>query len=196
MTMGRPPKPVEAKRRTGNPGKRRLPDPVTALPAVTDGAAPRVPVGLGSPGKRMWADLWRFSQAWMSPGMDYTVAEMACRTFDEIAGHRRDIARYGRVVEEPVHFEGKLVHLEDPANPDRTSSALLVTLKPNPALASLRAAEKSLGEWLSKLGIPPADRARLGLAQVRAESKLDQLMERREARRRAAAGDGGPDPPA
>lgn len=202
MTMGRPAKPVEVKRRQGNPGKRALPEPVTVLPGLQAGVVPRFPVGLASPGKRMWADLWRYTQAWMSTGMDLTSAELACRLFDEIAGHRKDIGRYGRLVEEPVLFEGHeaCVGGEWDTETERwVGGTPVVTLKANPALASLRAAEKSLGEWLSKMGIPPADRARLGLAQVKAESKLDELMERRQRRAQGRSGGQGvaaadPDP--
>lgn len=44
--------------------------------------------------------------------------------------------------------------------------------------------ERNLTTWLSLLGLTPADRSRLGVAEVRARSKLDALRERRDARPR------------
>jgi hypothetical protein len=53
---------------------------------------------------------------------------------------------------------------------------------------SLLEVEKAIASGLGALGFTPADRARLGLAEVRAKSKLEELMERRE--RLAESGNG------
>lgn len=50
--------------------------------------------------------------------------------------------------------------------------------------AALRQLDKQLVSNLSLLGFTPSDRSRLGLVQVRAKSKLEELMERRADRDR------------
>lgn len=47
---------------------------------------------------------------------------------------------------------------------------------------SLNETEKLIASNLGLLGFTPSDRARLGLAEVRAKSKLEELAERRESR--------------
>jgi hypothetical protein len=42
--------------------------------------------------------------------------------------------------------------------------------------------EKQITAWLSLLGLSPTDRSRLGVAEVRARTKLEELRARREAR--------------
>lgn len=48
--------------------------------------------------------------------------------------------------------------------------------------AALRQLDKQLVTNLSLLGFTPSDRSRLGLVQVKAKSKLEELMERRASR--------------
>jgi len=52
----------------------------------------------------------------------------------------------------------------------------------HPLLAQVAAARKLLWTQLGSFGLSPADRTRLGIAEVRAQSKFEQLLERREAR--------------
>jgi hypothetical protein len=47
---------------------------------------------------------------------------------------------------------------------------------------SLNETEKLIASNLGLLGFTPSDRARLGLAEVRAKSKLEQLMDLRDSR--------------
>ena len=47
---------------------------------------------------------------------------------------------------------------------------------------SLLETEKLIQSSLSLLGFTPSDRSRLGLAEVKAKSKLEELMDRRAAR--------------
>jgi len=57
---------------------------------------------------------------------------------------------------------------------------------------ALRQLDKQLVSNLSLLGFTPSDRSRLGLVQVRAKSKLEELMERRASRDfRLLDGEGG-----
>lgn len=58
--------------------------------------------------------------------------------------------------------------LDDEFHP-KTHSAYIATVK-------------ELGVCLSKLGLSPSDRSRLGVAEVKARSKLEELMDRRRTR--------------
>ena len=165
---GRPPKPVEVHRRNGNPSRRHLPEPVVVLPPAPVGG-PIPPEGLGDTGRRFWVDAWQAGSAWLSPAIDFGTVELAARTFDEIVGHRQEIAARGAVIESPIMYKGEAV-------PE------VYELKPNPAMKMLRDAEKSLLAILIELGFTPSARARLGLVQVKAQSKLEQLARAREER--------------
>lgn len=46
----------------------------------------------------------------------------------------------------------------------------------------LKVVEENLTKWLSLAGLPPTDRARLGLTKVRAQSALEQLAAKRGRR--------------
>lgn len=50
------------------------------------------------------------------------------------------------------------------------------------ARAELRELEKRITQWLSLLGFTPTDRARLGVAEVKARTKLEELADRRAKR--------------
>jgi phage terminase small subunit len=117
----------------------------------------------------MWADLWRYTQAWVSPGIDSTTVELACRAFDDVARARRLVERHGMLVEEPICS----------ANGTVVGSRLVA----NPAVRMCREAERAVLEWLTKLAVPPVDRARMGLAQVKTQSKFEELVARRSAPR-------------
>ena len=54
-----------------------------------------------------------------------------------------------------------------------------------PAVARLDRVERNLTTWLSLLGLTPTDRSRLGVAEVKARSKLEALRDRRASRSRA-----------
>ena len=67
---------------------------------------------------------------------------------------------------------------------DRRSS-LLVQLESHPAERSthmsINEIEKLISSNLGLLGFTPTDRSRLGVAEVKATSKIEELMARREA---------------
>ena len=54
----------------------------------------------------------------------------------------------------------------------------------------LRELDRQIVSNLSLLGFTPSDRSRLGVAEVKAKSKLEELMERRATRSERLAGDG------
>ena len=53
-----------------------------------------------------------------------------------------------------------------------------------PEVVRLDRVERNLSLWFSQCGLSPSDRSRLGVAEVRAQSKLEELRARREARGR------------
>jgi hypothetical protein len=67
---------------------------------------------------------------------------------------------------------------------ERESLRGLIDLNPEDTRlrAALRALDKQLVSNLSLLGLTPSDRSRLGLIEVKQQSKLEELMARRAAR--------------
>ena len=61
--VGRPPKPVEQKRRTGNPGKRPLPEVTIAIPTSPVAPVPHRP--LGPAGQQFWERVWSVGFTWI-----------------------------------------------------------------------------------------------------------------------------------
>lgn len=142
MPAGRPPKPVEQKRRLGNPGKRRLPVPLvvlapSSLPATDD----RIIETLVETGVASWIGQ-----------TDMPTVRLAQRLWD-------DSERLRAVLDDEFS---------------------------EPAFRAYRDTIKELRACLSLLGLSPSDRSRLGVAEVRTRSKLEELMDRRAARRTRA----------
>lgn len=162
MPGGRPPKPIEVKRRTGNPGKRALPkrNASTALEPVGPNL-PAVPMTLQVHGRGTWAVIWTGGQAWLSPKVDLIRVETVCRLVDDLASYREYVTRLGPVLEEGLATPAGIV----------VGSRFVA----NPAVKMLRDAEKQLDRELSALGFDPASRSKLGLAEVKKQSILETL---------------------
>ncbi len=79
--QGRPPKPVEQKRRTGNPGQRRLPEPTVLVPAVSQTPPPLR--ALGPNGLAFWNRVWANGQAWISQYTDVDLVQLVAEQMDE-----------------------------------------------------------------------------------------------------------------
>lgn len=153
--MGRPPKPAEAKRRIGNPGGRPLPGNVVALAPAADS----VTVLGDTPGDELVASLLASpASAWIADPDRLVVLELLRDGWNERARLRAAVDAL------PDWAAGRYV----PA-----------------AVLRLERVERELTTWLSLLGLTPTDRSRLGVAEVKARSKLDELRARREARSRA-----------
>jgi hypothetical protein len=147
-TMGRPPKPIELKRATGNPGKRALPDKnsVILLPAVS--AIPEPSRELLGAGLELWGRVWSMAHSWISPSTDVDLLLIVCEQMDERVWLR-----------EKVLAEGE--------NEDRKA---------------LRMLERAIVDNLSLLGFSPTDRSRLGVAEVKKQTKLEELLARKSQR--------------
>lgn len=159
--MGRPPKPVEQKRREGNAGGRPLPEPFAVIPGQL--RAPSPPASLEPAGQSFWVDVWSVGMAWLSPELDGATVEWTARLYDEVTRYRDALAK-GPLIKEPItSASGKVVGER---------------FVPNPMEGMLRRAEKQLMANLVQLSIPPAARARLGLIQVKAANELQSMAAR------------------
>lgn len=145
---GRPPKPVELKRATGNPGKRALPDQenVIMLPAVT--TIPEPSRQLFQFGLELWNRAWATGHSWISPNTDIDLLLLVCEQMDERAKLRTQVWNEGR----------------------------------NDERKALRQLERAIVDNLSLLGFTPTDRSRLGVAEVKKQSKLEDLLARKAQR--------------
>jgi P27 family predicted phage terminase small subunit len=155
---GPPPKPIELKRRLGNPGKRALPAPKTVLP-VAVGGTPKPPSGLKRQGKAAWERLWSVGAAWLSPTTDLEIVTRLCQAYDERAYLRGVVALQG-------YF---------------TAGSMGQTVV-HPAVKEVRALEAAILAMEARCGFTPSDRSRLGMAEVQRVSKLDEILQRRQAR--------------
>lgn len=137
---GRPPKPIEQKRRTGNPGKRRLPSgaELVALPAIQ-----REAVDLRA--DELLDEILAEGVPWLSR-LDGPALSILRERLEERQGLR---------------------------------DAVLAGTGDRRALREL---ERQITESLSALGFDPVARARLGLAEVKARSKLEAIRASQEAR--------------
>lgn len=143
--MPNPPKPNEIKRKTGNPGKRRLPSAMTVVQMPMAMKAPEPPRPLGPEGLRLWNRVWDAGRAWVSPSSDIEHVLIMCETMDE-------------------RSQLRLAVLRGSDWRDRVA---------------LRSIDNQLASMLSALGFNPLDRSRLGIAEVQAQSKIEQLMAQR-----------------
>ena len=141
---GRPPKPIEQKRLTGNPGKRTLPDQkeLVLLPSAYD--IPEPSRQLLSAGQELWDRIWGMGQTWISPSTDVDLLLMTCELLDERSQLRAQVMNNNR--------------------PDERKA--------------LRDLDRQLVANLSLLGFTPTDRSRLGVAEVKRQSKLEELRSR------------------
>jgi hypothetical protein len=141
---GRPPKPIEQKRLTGNPGRRALPDQkeIVLLPSAY--AIPEPSRQLLTAGQELWDRIWGMGQTWLSYNTDVDLLLMTCELLDERKNLRIQVLQNNR--------------------PDERKS--------------LRELDRQLVANLSLLGFTPTDRSRLGVAEVKRQSKLEDLKAR------------------
>lgn len=150
--MPNPPKPAERKRKAGNPGKRRLPAPVAIVPR-SDGVPE--PPALQNDGLKLWGQVWAEAGDWLAPS-DRPAVELLCTLADERGGWLRLAAEEGL-----------------------TNESRHGTTRIHPGVLEARALTGQMITLLSLLGLTPADRARLGLVEVRKMTGLADLAARR-----------------
>jgi hypothetical protein len=147
--MGRPPKPIEQKRLTGNPGKRALPKEgsLVLLPSLYEVPEPPRPL-VTTAAKELWERTWSMGQTWLSPSTDIELLLMTCEMIDE-------------------RWNLRIKVLQDNRPEERRG---------------LRELDKQIVNNLSLLGFTPTDRSRLGVAEVKRVSKLEELRAKRETK--------------
>ena len=147
--MSNPPKPIELRRKLGNPGKQALPkqNDVILMPAISE--IPEPSRQLFDAGLVLWNRIWAMGQLWISPNTDVELLLMTCEMLDERVRLRSFVWN----------------------NPEAWRER-----------KALRELEKNITNSLSLLGFTPTDRSRLGIAEVKAKSKLEELRARRDDR--------------
>lgn len=137
-----------------------------------DGVPP-LPVALGETGSTTWMRVWQSpAKAWLSPELDVITVQTVCELVEEIEQLRRLFLAMPLLEEEALAPGGQTV------------SRLVV----NPAEGALRRAQKQLAQELSSLGFNPTARAKLGLAEIKRRSKVEELLERSRPREEAPQG--------
>ena len=169
--MGRPPKPNGLKRRLGNPWKRALPERAPAQTVVGEGAIPAAPAGLKKHGKAAWARLWSVGPAWLNATTDRALLTRLCQAYDEREQLRRLVGKYG-------HLVAKVIEEDEVDDPGRggTRTSRVYEIKANPAVIQLRKLEELITRYEGLCGFTPSDRSRLGMAEVKRESALEQFL--------------------
>lgn len=149
---GPAPKPNEIKRKQGNPGKKALPNlaSVIALPQVTNQA----PSHLGEMSKKLWNEL-SDKATWISD-TDQSSLQLLCEKLDRRA-----------------EYIAKLQSMDLVLYTDKGYAYA------NPVVGMISTIENEITKLFSLLGLTPADRSRLGVAEVKKISALDELIARR-----------------
>jgi len=142
--MPNPPRPLEEKRRLGNPGRRPLPE---AVPMVEGGyVEPQRPLEFA--GMQLWRAAMTTGERWIARNSDTQLLLMVCEQMDR----RTDLIAK---IEETQEWR---------------------------LYRALHDLEKMISTNLGLLGFTPADRTKMGVAEVKVASKLEQLMERKANR--------------
>ena len=150
---GRPAKPTEQKRKTGNPGKRPLPDlkNVISLPPIKGDA----PLHLSDAGQKMWADVRA-----MAPWIANTDAKLLIELCEKM--------------DKKYELKEKLAATDYVLFTDKGYAYA------NPLFGMLNTVENDIVKLLSLLGLTPVDRSKLGVAEVTTKGKLAQLLEQQK----------------
>jgi P27 family predicted phage terminase small subunit len=156
---GPPKQPLELKRKRGNPGKESLPAKTDTVALAPADDVPPVPITLQAAGRAVWERLWTAGRGWLSPQTDLDVLTRLCEYHDEREALRSELAATGYLV------PGSM-------GQDRI----------NPLVGAIRDVESHMTKLESLCGFNPSDRSRLGHAEVKRQSKLEELLARRDNR--------------
>ena len=146
---GPQPKPNEVKRLLGNPGGRKLPDQknLIMLPQL----AGQPPAHLSKIQKAKWAEL-------------------------------RRLAPWIAVTDEPLltSLVEKMTRQKELSKKMKKSEFVLYTDKgyayANPLFGMLSTVETEIFKLLCQLGLTPVDRSKMGVAEVKARTKLEEIL--------------------
>ena len=155
---GRPSKPLEVKRALGNPGQRPLPEAPLPGEGLEGVSGVPVPPDLGDAGLELWYHVWSAGRSWLAPESDRTIITLLCQAQDEA---------------EEIRFQ---IQSGEVQRFYTTANGQMVT---HPIVTQLSNLRTQMTAWLAAIGFSPADRSRLGLAEVRVRDELDDLQRRR-----------------
>jgi P27 family predicted phage terminase small subunit len=145
------PNEIKKKRGTLRPDRAPVVQLQNSLPRVTEAG---VPEGLGPLATEVWLRIVENAGSWIAVS-DREALTMLCKS---VEFHADLSARIN--VDGPVLFTDKGYAYAHPAVGMRAS------------------AEDSIRKWMNQLGLTPADRAKLGIAMVESQSKIDKYRER------------------
>ena len=146
---GPAPKPNELKRMLGNPGSRPLPDPKNLIALPSSSSEP--PAHLSKKQQARWIEV-------------------------------RAMAPWIAVTDEPLltSLVEKMSRQEQLKKEMKKSQFVLYTDKgyayANPLFGMLSTIETEIFKLLCQLGLTPVDRSKLGVAEVKARSKIQELL--------------------
>jgi hypothetical protein len=141
-------KPTELKKRLGTSRPSRDKPALVVMPATPTTTAP--PDTLADAGAREWRHVLQVAP-WIGAS-DIAILKLYCEAIDRRAHLIAILSDMGYVL-----------------YTDRGYAYL------NPAAGALATTETMLTKWMSQLGLNPADRGRLGVAEVKAQSALERI---------------------
>lgn len=152
--------PLERKRAAGNPGQRRIPDENATAPVASVPSDP--PPGLGESGRGLWLRVAAYADRWVGV-TDIDLLLATCRLADQVAS-----------------LEAECQALAESGGAYVTSNSGAVSAHP-----AFDLHDRKLGLLvgnLKLLGLTPVDRSRIGVAEVKVKSKLQEQRDRRSGR--------------
>lgn len=152
--------PNEVKRKRGTLRSDRVPQPIStlaALPPVTPSTLDEPPAHLGPAGADTWRRVAAHCRSWLAES-DLGAVQMLAEAMDK----RSDLMAR-------LQSEGWVLY---------TDKGYAYA---HPAAGQLQAVTEEARKWMAALGLTPADRSRLGVAEVKARSALEELAAKREA---------------
>lgn len=142
-------KPTELKRALGNPGKRKLPDQGKVIVLPQSSSQP--PTHLTKDQQAKWSEM-------------------------------RRLAPWIAVTDEPLltSLVEKMTRQKELAKEMKKSAFVLYTDKgyayANPLFGMLSTIETEIFKLLCQLGLTPVDRSKMGVAEVKARTKLEEIL--------------------
>jgi P27 family predicted phage terminase small subunit len=155
MKPGIKPKPEELKRKQGTLRAK----PTSSIPnvGVFPLVIPDAPLEYSPDSLDLWARVWTSGALWLKPEAD---REIVLRYCDLIAERKSIRTR--------LDTEGEL------------SEGYNGQPRPHPLLNRLGVIDRTLMALEDRLGLNPSERGRMGHTEIKAKSKLEQLMEDRQ----------------
>jgi P27 family predicted phage terminase small subunit len=155
------PNEIKARRGTLKPSRAVVVQIQNSLPRASELG---VPDGLGPIATEAWERIVQYAGAWIAVS-DRDSLTMLVKDIELLANLEARIS-----VDGPVLYTDKGYAYAHPAMGMRHST------------------EESIRKWMNHLGLTPADRAKLGIAMVESQSKVDKYRERLAAKAGHRAG--------